>query len=682
MVFKKAVMLAVLGAGFLYAQNNQMADFKTLIQNITIEADNSHENIFYKPYIISVYKGEELEKLGLSRLYEALELIPGLDIYSDNLDMKTAIFRGSNPLAYGQTKLFIDGVLVNDVFIDQYSNYLDMPIELIKRIEIIRGPGGKSDRYAIYAGAIYVYTNFENQKRCNCFKAFAKAGSDSLVSSGFYKNFFFENGLKLYIEGYVQSDNRYEKSGYDALASGAYGDINAHLSQSGRAPLWVKDYSAALNMEYKGFTLKSRYLYYKHGAAYGLSYILPDDDDYYMLPSKYLEVGKKFNVKGMDIELLAGVKYDSFKYEGHIAPKGLVYPDILNPGSFIIFNYGLYGIYESKQRSRYASAEFHKVFDKNCIKFGYIYTKDETYDVKTYTTDRTGNSAALVDYSDTLPFFKNGVSREINRFYFSDEYPINNKLTLYFGASYENSTHEDGVFDPKISLVYQLNSENIFKLLASRSHRNPSWQELFTINNTTRVGNKDLEPEKVSAYEINYIKKFSVDDYIQLTLFYLKNQNVITNINPERKFYNSTSQKNYGFEVELKKSISSSLQFYGNYSYISGECGCDEKIANISNHLVKAYLLHQITPNLDGSIIYYYIGKKNRFYFDNREPMPGYDRVDIAFNYKFNNSFTAQLAVKNLFESDIKQPSIPNSYLDDYPQLSDRKYLFGLRWRY
>ncbi len=681
MVFKKLI-LSLAALTVLNAQNSDLADFRTLIKDISSQADASHENIFYKPYIMSVYKGEDLEKLGISRLYEALELIPGLDVYSDNLDMKTAIFRGSNPLAYGQTKLFIDGVLVNDVFVDQYSNYLYMPIELIKRIEIIRGPGGKSDKYAIYAGAIYVYTNFENRKKCDCFKAFAKKGSNSLLSAGFYKNFFFQNGLKLYLDAYFQRDERYEKSGYDALASGMYGEANKKLSSKGEAPLWIRDYSISLNAKYKGFTLKSRLLYFKHGAAFGLSYILPKKDDYYTQPSKYLQLSKEFGVGGGSLQLSAGLKYDSFKYEGQIAPKGLVYPDIENPGNYVVYKYGFYGIYESRQRSRYASLDYNRRFGRNCIRFGYIYTKDETYDVKTYTTDRSGNSADLVDYSDALPFFKNGVSREVNRFYISDEYPINDRFTLYIGAGVENNSHEDLIFDPKISVVYEYDSGNIFKFLISRSHRNPSWQELFTINNTTRVGNEDLEPEKVTAYEANYIKKFSVDDYLQFTLFYLKNQNVITNINPERKFYNSTSQKNYGFEVELKRSISSSLQFYGNYSYISGECGCDKKIANISNHLVKAYLLHQITPNLDGSVIYYHIGKKNRFYFDPRKPLSGYDRVDLALNYSFNPEFEAQLAVKNLFESKIKQPSIPNSYLEDYPQMSEREFVFSLRWRF
>ena len=88
--------------------SNEMQHFENV-------ATKTKENELYQPYIISVFHGKDLEKLGISNLKEALGLVPGVDMATDNVNTQTPIFRGSNPLSYGQSKLFIDDVLVNNV---------------------------------------------------------------------------------------------------------------------------------------------------------------------------------------------------------------------------------------------------------------------------------------------------------------------------------------------------------------------------------------------------------------------------------------------------------------------------------------------------------------------------------------------------------------------------------------
>ena len=149
----------------LYAQTDDvLASLSTDMQDYSKIATDTKQNEHYQPYIISIFQGKELEKLGVSNLKEALELVPGVDMATDNTNMQTPIFRGSNPHAYGQSKLFIDGVLVNNLFLDSYSEYLSFPVEMIKRIEVIRGPGSKTDGINAYAGSINVITYAENFK--------------------------------------------------------------------------------------------------------------------------------------------------------------------------------------------------------------------------------------------------------------------------------------------------------------------------------------------------------------------------------------------------------------------------------------------------------------------------------------------------------------------------------------
>ena len=84
------------------------------LEHYTHVATVTKANEPYQPYIITVFDGKELEKRGISTLRDALELLPGTDMATDLLDNATPVFRGSNPFAYGQVKLLIDDMLVNN----------------------------------------------------------------------------------------------------------------------------------------------------------------------------------------------------------------------------------------------------------------------------------------------------------------------------------------------------------------------------------------------------------------------------------------------------------------------------------------------------------------------------------------------------------------------------------------
>ncbi len=637
-------------------------------------------NRFYRPHIISIYLGKELEKMGVSNLQEALELVPGVDIYGDNLGVKTPIFRGSNPLAYGQSKLFIDGVLVNDTMIDQYSQYLAMPIELIKRIEVIRGPGSKSEGINTFAGSIYVTTYAEDFGEEESARAFAKYGSYDYKSGGFYKNFSFDK-LHLYTEFYYQKDDKQIPAGPDIFATGALGEVNSALARKAPAQLWLNNYSFAFGLEYEDFYFKYRNNYYKTGHAFGISYILPQKGDYLRLPSSVYEFGfAKSVVPDVEIFFKAGSKRDSFTSSSHVAPPGLLYPDPFHPGKYVLFKQGVEGYFYAKNASNYVDMKVrYSGITHHFLSAGYRDTFERTLQVKTLVTDRSGMSGELIDYSKTQPFANPNAKRRSHILYIDDTYSYSDTLTLYFGLNYERVTHRYHKLNPRFSAVWSMDEENIFKIMMSRSHRNPSWQEMYTINNTTRLGNPNLLPETVLAYEASYIKKYSLEEYLQLTLFYLKNSNVINNINAQKEFRNASSNKLYGMEIEWKKMLSNSLNFYGNYSYVYGKCGCDKELPNIAHHLLKLSLLKQFTPNFSASLLFRYIGKKSRFYFDRRVPLKSFSFIDFSLQYETSKDYALVLACKNIFGTKAKYPSPPNTYIDDYPYTKGRTILFTIK---
>jgi len=689
------ILFSLLCSITLHAKNNDiLASISKDMDRFNTVATVTKQNEHYQPYIISVFKGKELEVLGVSNLKEALGLVPGVDIATDNFNNQASIFRGSNPQAYGQTKLFIDDVLVNNLFFDSYSEYLVMPIEMIKRIEVVRGPGSKTNGVNAYAGSINIITYAEDFKGFESKdKIVFKGGSYDYRMGGFIKKFKTDN-LDATIDFYYQEDNKKLYAGPDGFSQGSMSIPglydNTGLSQDGDAPVWIKDYSLSLNLKYKNLSLKGRYLDHTQGSSYGINLALPQNNDRLKLPSSYLELGYDESINNFDVEVKAGIKYDSFDSKAKLGPDGEVFMNYYQyniDGSItdVTFVNGIYGEHIAKQKTIYQSSYIkYNGFEKHLITVGYRLLWEETIDMVSKLSDWATGDAKLVDYTNTFPFFDKTADRETRIFSLQDEFQYNEKLSFIYGFNYEQTSLKDAGFEPRVSMVYQKDFENIYKAIYSRAHRNPSWQEMYTANNSARVGSTDLEPEKVDAFELAYIRKLTTDSYLQTNLFYLKNEDQIYNSATEPLYKNVVDTDLYGLELEYRGHIFLSDNLYLNYSYVTGDSqikSTDNSIdlTNVAHHLVKGYYTYNLTNELSLSGIARYVSSKDRVPSDERDKVDSYTKVDTTLNYK-NRKYNYDLtfSVKNLFDTEIKYPSAPKTYTEDYLQ-EGRNFLITLK---
>ncbi|MBW6488869.1 MAG: TonB-dependent receptor plug domain-containing protein [Sulfurimonas sp.] len=664
------------------------AQSDNLIESISGEMEHfnkvataTKQNEHYQPYIISVFQGYALEKLGVSNLKEALLLVPGVDMATDNFNNQTPTFRGSNSVAYGQSKLFIDGISVNNLFFDAYSEYLSFPIEMIKRIEVVRGPGNKIDGFNAYAGSINVITYAEDFKGFESNdKLVFKYGSYDYKMGGFFKTYKTDN-LKIFVDFFYQEDDKKLYAGPDGLSQGALSLLpvidNRALSQTGDAPLWLKEYSLGASIEYKDFSLKARMLEHTKGSAYGINLALPQESDRVKLPSYYLDLGYAKEIGDFEVNINAGIKYDAFDSYSKLAPDGL------NLG--VIFQDGIYGEHFAAQQTLYQSSYLkYSGIDRHVITAGYRFTKEETIDMTSKLSNRATGDVELVDYTDTLPFFDKNAERNIYIFSLQDEFQFSDDISFIYGFNYEQTSYKDAGLEPRVSMVYQMDSENIFKTMYSRSHRNASWQEMFTMYNSARVGSTDLEPETVDAFEFAYIKKFSADTYLQTNLFYLLNKDQIYNSSIDPEYRNVVDTDIYGFELEYRGNLSSDDELYLNYSYVKGKSytqdeGRSESTPNVAHHLAKGYYVYNLGSNLSLSGVVKYVGSKDRVFGDTREKVKAYSAIDSSLCYRDpKQNYSATLSIKNIFNTDITYPSAPNTYIEDYAQ-EGRTFLITLK---
>ncbi len=115
-----------------------------------------------KPNMITILHGYHLEALGIRTVWEALGLVPGLQIRVNQTQSPGAIGRGVEAaFNSGNIKVQVNSVAARQEFSGVAVAALYLPIELVDRIEVVRGPGSSIYGNAAFSGLINVITREE-----------------------------------------------------------------------------------------------------------------------------------------------------------------------------------------------------------------------------------------------------------------------------------------------------------------------------------------------------------------------------------------------------------------------------------------------------------------------------------------------------------------------------------------
>jgi iron complex outermembrane recepter protein len=126
----------------------QQPDLSTLsieeLANIQVtSASKRAESLSGAPAAIYVLTGEEIRRGGFITLPEALRMVPGLYVGRTDSHIWQISTRGFSDLNNNKILVLVDG---RSVYTPQFGSVfwdvLDMPLEDIERVEVIRGPGG------------------------------------------------------------------------------------------------------------------------------------------------------------------------------------------------------------------------------------------------------------------------------------------------------------------------------------------------------------------------------------------------------------------------------------------------------------------------------------------------------------------------------------------------------------
>jgi len=106
---------------------------------------------------IQIVTSEDIKKLGVTNVADALQQVAGIDVRRQGVNgMQADLYiRGGG---FDQTLLLIDGIKVDDPQTGHHTMNLALPIEVIKRIEVIKGPAARVFGQNAFTGAVNIVT--------------------------------------------------------------------------------------------------------------------------------------------------------------------------------------------------------------------------------------------------------------------------------------------------------------------------------------------------------------------------------------------------------------------------------------------------------------------------------------------------------------------------------------------
>ena len=664
-------------------------------EEVTI-ATRHETKISKAPSIVTVITAEEIKNLGYRTFVEILRTIPGFEILkSGDTGVVVPAVRGIT--SSNKVRLILNGHFVNSPFTGSaFGRFDDFPVENIKKIEIIRGPGSAMYGENAFTSVINIITKD------------AKDIDGVKVSSGYGSFETYEENVvfgKTYGKVDISGMLHYRQtSGFNGIIESDSQTIldNAlptpPFSDASQAPGSVHDgrqeYDMNLKIVYKGFYFEGLYIN-KNISPFigGPQYALTDESQ---IGDNYVfgEVGykKKYEEK---FTIKPRLYYDQFDLDNYIEslPEGTTVPfDTDGDGNYDTLNTypdGFIGNGKVTQKIVGTEIPFdYELFDGNIITLGFEYRLINQTNIEFSSNFHPATYDVLDsvrDFSDTYPFLKEA-TRRIWSVYLQDTWDITDTINLTLGARHDQYSDFGGATSPRTGLTWAFMKDASLKLLYGEAFRAPNFVEMFTTNQPAIQGNEDLDPETIRTYEIGLSYKFN--KYVTSGINYFNNdikdlivrRTLESNQNTSR-YENFGDANIQGVEMETKVDIAKGNYVFMNYTFQDTKDDDGDDLPFVARHKgnlgVNVHYWKYINTNMSTFVS----GRRSREEDDTRNDLSAYALLNLSvIGKEFFKTVEVYGTVYNLLDKDYSDPG-PVSIPEDLPR-PGRTFFVGLSYQF
>jgi iron complex outermembrane receptor protein len=606
-------------------------------ETFVVSASRVKENIKKTPASITVIDSDMIEKMGATTIFDLLATVPGIRITQDNLYVDRIEVRGIQTSFSEKVLFLLDGHSLNIDLLNggATGTYKNFPLEIIDRIEIIKGPASALYGENAFNALINIITKKPDD--INGLLSTFKYGSDEKRTANFLygktcKNINLKTNLNIEKS---EGDDRFIQS--DALGNSAKIDPE------------LKSINAYLSLEHKnGLYLTSNFNNTQDGQRYGITKILNNKEDLSKKKTYFIETGYKNRI-GEDFDIQAKIYIDKF--------------DAKN--TWKIVN----NIYQTNYQTQKTGAEILLSYQGNSYKIisGISHEKQEVND-----------GYFSINYLQ-MPTFIEDHDKTFEAAFAEVLYDINPKLRLNIGGRYDDYSDFGGTFNPRMGTSYEINRNNNIKLMYGEAFRSPNFAELYNANNPALAGNPDLKPEKVKTIEISFENNHIKSLDLKATVFQSKIDDII--VEDANTYVNQGKVKTKGIEAELKYELYRGSYILFNYTYQNPKNETDKTdIANIAKQSAYAALNYRISQNYNLYLDAEYTGEQTRDLNDTRKKVGSsvIANASLLIKNSFFKNTSMKFSIDNIFD---KQTYDSSDLPFDYPQ-SRRKYMVELKYRF
>ena len=647
------------------------------------------------PSIITVITAEEIRNSGYRTLVEILRMIPGFALLN-NPD-RGGVFPSVRGLdGSNKVRMMLNGHLVNDPLRGQPFHFFDdFPVEKIKRLEIIRGPGSAMYGENAFLAVINIITKNAND-------------IDGIRVSGGYGRFdtyegnilfgkrlkdFDVSGMYRYREtngfhGVIDRDNQ---TNIDELLAPI--GFPAVSQAPGKIRDWRRQYDVNLRMEYKDFYIEGLYLNKNHGIFTSPQLAVTDESDW---ARNYVFVEGGYKITFMDrLTLKPRVYFDQFdlNLDTESLPEGTILPVDTDgdgiPNKFNVFPDGLKGIGDAGEQIVGAEIPVdYELFAGNTITLGIEWRRIRQTNVSfwaNFVPPTLDPLPDMVNFSDNYNWLKE-TTRRIWSLYVQDMWDITDTLNLTMGLRYDEYNDFDDGFSPRIGLTWSFMKNASLKLLYGRAFRAPNFIEMFATNQPAILGNEDLNPETIRTYEVGLNYKFNKYVTGNINYFYNDIRDIIDlqafeTTQDTTRFDNVFDAYIQGIEAEAKFNISEKINAFMNYTYLDAENEDGRSMPNVAKHKGNIGCNIKYPRYINTNLSAFASGKRSREAGDSRDDVSSYALLNLSVIAKeFFKTMEVQGSVFNLLDKDYNNPG-PTAIPDDLPR-PGRTFYIGLSFEY
>jgi len=624
------------------------------------------------PSAVTVFSHEEIKRLGLDKLNELMNLVPGFQSYQSSGSSLETPFSSRGRRIGGTTAeilILVDGQRFDSPRSSGSSTLAPTyPLKYIEKVEFIRGPGAAIYGSNAMMGLINITTRSNANQLTLNYGSFNRKQMFLQTSTQF-------GSMTLDMFGQIESDEGDDYNVQDTFS-------NARIDTND--PLKIADLNFKLSWDNTQINLQHNQ--FKVENFYELSNL---SNSFNERDGQITSVSLKHNFNWQQVSSYFWLSYNTANAIVNTqltpanffnSPGGPPSNPVSNAPLFVSANFDNYS--ESR-------AQWHNdwtINKQSGLQFGLELRRidaPESFASNNFDLGELINGTFPVTYynGELLPTtpVQAKSNRNIIGVYTQYQQTLFDATRLTLGLRYDDFSDIGSQVSPRLGLVHGINTNHSIKLLYGEAFRAPSESELNLLNNPVILGNPNLKPETVKSFDVIWVGQW-VSTGISLGYFEnrFKDSIIQTDIGGGVLQYTNMAQAPIkGLEFEVSQEFNKYWLLRASFTHLLEKHNISFREASNKGSFIINYQRSNWNANLASN----YNGKRQSVISGSQVNLTDYWLLFAKLQYNFTAQLETFIQAKNLLNENYLTPSISTNLNEAIPNRG-REILLGIIFKF